>query len=69
MASRKDYHLLAAALREERPGATWSANKWVQWMLDCRAVAKALALDNPRFDKEKFLNACGWDDIPEEYDA
>lgn len=61
MMSRKHYELLAAALREARrdedfelePGADGVAT------IICRHLADALASDNPRFDRERFLKACG----------
>lgn len=56
--SRKNYKRLAGALHREKPAPNWSPNKHVQWTQDVRAVADALAGDNPRFDREKFTRAC-----------
>jgi hypothetical protein len=53
--TRKDYILIADALRSEKPNDGWDPNKRVQWDLDCKAIAQALAGDNPRFDREHFL--------------
>lgn len=56
--TRKDYILIAAALRQaielcadpiSRAAAGFAAGK----------VCNALEQDNPRFDRERFLKACG----------
>ncbi len=55
--TRKDYILLADALKAaayalnppERTGALLAANE----------IAHSLAEDNPRFDRARFLKACG----------
>lgn len=57
--TRKDYILLADALKAaayalnppERTGALLAANE----------IAHSLAEDNPRFDRARFLKACGLD--------
>ena len=57
--TRKDYILLADALKAaayslnppERTGALLAANE----------IAHCLAEDNPRFDRARFLKACGLD--------
>lgn len=46
--TRKDYVLIAAALREARTVAEAA-----------RLLADQLAQDNPRFDRERFLKAAG----------
>jgi hypothetical protein len=54
--TRKDYVLIAEALaRADRPYAEGRA----QHRTDCEAIADALAQDNPRFDRERFLKAAG----------
>ena len=58
--TRKDYVLIAAAIKaaateypDERPDAE-------QQQEDVAfSIAEALASDNPRFDRERFLKACG----------
>ena len=59
--TRKDYVLIAAALAAA--GQTYSARLIAeardQWVEDCHALADALARDNARFDRERFLTACG----------
>jgi hypothetical protein len=67
--TRKDYVLLAEALSGTRPRdrgtdvAAWMA---AQWRADLNAVADALARDNYRFDRTRFLMACGVEPQPQE---
>lgn len=53
--TRKDYELIAAAIRRasDAPGYA-ERNKFVSMEL-----ADALYRDNPRFDRSRFLAACG----------
>lgn len=63
--TRKDYELIAAAIREQvlrlKPelaaGLALAAVKGT-----AMTIALALARDNPRFDRARFLSACGFDD-------
>lgn len=61
--TRKDYQLIADALRHARPLAPPSTSilRAAHYTLDsaARHLAEALALDNPRFDRERFLKAAG----------
>ncbi len=50
-----DADLLAQALANPRPPAGHAP---AQWHMDCRAVATALRGTNPRFDVERFMEAC-----------
>ena len=61
--TQKDYILLAAALREQRPIGQEDCKLacLVQWERDVDAIAEALEQDNPRFDRDKFLDACGYE--------
>lgn len=54
---RKNYALLAAALRKARPDPTWLAET-DQWHKDVQEIAIALKLDNSRFNEALFLKAC-----------
>lgn len=60
--SRKDYIVIAAALREAVVNADAAGDP--REKLGARnaaaLVAKALAQDNPRFDRERFLTAAGF---------
>lgn len=49
--TRKDYEAIAKALN----GLAFSADKGAS----SRAIADVMARDNPRFDRERFLKACG----------
>jgi hypothetical protein len=55
--SRKDYKLIATALSKARPKHWIETLNGYQWNIDCIAIADALALDNPRFDRKCFLTA------------
>ena len=61
--TRKDYIKFANALKAEKPGKNWDANKHIQWRLDVEAVAGVLASDNPQFDRQRFLDAAGVETI------
>lgn len=54
--TRKDYKLIAAALREAKPEGDNMA--LATWQLTVNNIATALAGDNPRFDYQIFLKAC-----------
>ena len=55
--SRKDFELIARVLRAQRDHATDAE----LWRLDqtARAFADELSATNPRFDRVRFLRACG----------
>jgi len=57
--TRKDYELIAAAIREEVN--LWRDGSESQHMVGktAKAISTALAKDNPRFDRDRFLRACG----------
>lgn len=65
--TKKDFELLAAALHGAEPMAHgYPSNPQAEyqaaygaWRLACRHVAHALATTNPRFDRDRFLQACG----------
>lgn len=59
--TKKDYELIAAAVRHER--GEWAEDTWTKDIEIGRAavvlaIAHALAQDNPRFDRDRFLKAC-----------
>jgi hypothetical protein len=62
MVSRKHFQAIADAFKEQKPADHWDANKRTQWELDVKAVAKALATMNPRFNFSRFIAACGFED-------
>jgi hypothetical protein len=55
--SRKDYQALAASLASNRP-LEGQPQAVEQWQTDCQRIADALASDNPRLDRSRFLEAC-----------
>lgn len=64
--TRKDYVLIAAALKEARDmlaanGANLTRTQCSLNGADASAIelADALSRDNPRFDRERFLKAAG----------
>ena len=60
--TRKDYVLIAAALKAARQNSNYrdAQEQMVeQHSADTRAIADALARDNPRFDRNRFLVAAG----------
>lgn len=70
--TRKQFQALADALAHSRPtvpavfqygsASYWASRaKYVQWGEDIERVADVLALQNERFDRERFYRACGYD--------
>lgn len=58
--SRKDFEAIAAALKGSLPSdAEPDGDLAFQHVNCCEAVADALANANPRFDRGRFLEACG----------
>lgn len=62
--SRKDYELIAAALREQVDAWPASGGEVVNLVIavlvnTIESFADALEKDNPRFNRERFLSACG----------
>lgn len=57
--TRKDYELIAGVLRVARD--TWAGNNSGTWAVEgiAQRLSDALAADNPRFDRERSLRACG----------
>jgi hypothetical protein len=57
--TRKDYVLIATALNRARDHGSFNYEEKSQHEFDCHYVADALSQDNPRFDRARFLKACG----------
>ena len=59
--TRKDYELIARELREGMRShrVSHQAERWTYHEIALR-LADALAAENPRFDRDKFILACGW---------
>lgn len=56
--TRKDYVLIAGAVKEARDA---SHTPYLREGIEKAAshIATALQFDNPRFDRDRFLKACG----------
>lgn len=67
--TRRDYVMIAAALRDSKPykceltpDGEYANPLCTQWAKTARQIAYELAEDNPRFDKQRFLDAAGVED-------
>jgi len=56
--TRKDYDILAGAMRSACPEKHWDPNKMAQWEVTINRLVDALAADNPRFKQGLFIAAC-----------
>lgn len=56
--TRKDFVLLADALKMSRPASAPTSPEWQQWCQDVREVARALHSTNGRFDRARFIAHC-----------
>lgn len=64
--TRKHFALIAEALRRARPAPVEQASfgdalAFQAWQRAVSNLAGALAGTNARFDRERFLSACGFD--------
>ena len=61
MTTKKTYIFLAEALKWSKPipEALHFESRWLAWYKSTLAIANACHQDNPRFDFNKFFNACG----------
>lgn len=62
--TRKDYQLIASAIDNSRPEILGANSPDARQRHDtcdlvARTMAKSLAADNPNFDRDRFLRACG----------
>lgn len=70
--SKKDYILLAQALKDSKPvnipkfladlpeTVKWGQGTIDQWKMDVEMITLTLAQQNPRFNRDRFLHACGY---------
>ena len=56
--TQKHFVALAEALQTSEPDHASQACR-AQWAQDCMMVARVCAAFNPRFDRDRFLKACG----------
>lgn len=59
--TRKDFELIAASLLHTKPDPYCLA-EYDQYEVTCRHMADSLSQTNDRFDKPRFLKACGVED-------
>ena len=57
--TKKDYIAIAQAISSQKPAQGSSGAQFEQWGDVANAIAGKLADDNPRFDRDRFLKACG----------
>jgi hypothetical protein len=68
--TKKDYQAIAAAIYRQAPGflsprerldsgnVLVIGNTFQMWQRIQEAITEVLAADNPRFDRERFMEAC-----------
>lgn len=64
--STRHYKALAATLAASKPERWGGGAEPAQWASDVLGIANMLTLDNPRFDRERWLKATtytGWDRV------
>jgi len=54
--TKKDYILLAGAMRRTRP-VDQEPRSSVQWQMDLDEIIQTLYEENPRFNRERFIAA------------
>lgn len=56
--TKKDYEMIAGILRDNYTPKAESVKQYKQWLNIVMAFENALAADNPKFSRSKFLEAC-----------
>ena len=59
--TRKDYELIAKAIKRSVEGVPSKKGDMVLIRHTVNCIAEEMSIDNPKFNKEKFLAACGLD--------
>jgi hypothetical protein len=58
----RHFAVVAGILSAARPaGLNMQKAQWAYWQHMARTFADELAHTNPRFDRQRFLRACGYD--------
>lgn len=57
--TRKDYWKFAAMLSYSRPNRNTESTLFAFWAARVKQVADIFQEDNPRFNRERFYEACG----------
>ncbi len=58
--TRKHFRTIARLLAESRPSP--SSPSFPAWCRRCEEAADMCAATNPRFSRQRFLDACGYED-------
>ncbi len=63
--TREHFELIAETMKEARPFFKEDARgeetrAYGQWANDCTALATCFVSINPRFDRQRFMTACGY---------
>lgn len=61
--TKKDYELIARAFHDQIHNAHWDGQLRSGIAIMADAMATFLGADSPKFDTEKFLRACGLDEL------
>ena len=58
--SKKHFEALTCALAQARPvpWPAWGVHAYQVWLSVCQAVAGVCLENNPKFDRERFIEAC-----------
>lgn len=57
--TRKDYIIIANAMKRQKPSLKLQPEQYYQWLNIVADLCYHCEKDNPRFDKDKFQEACG----------
>jgi hypothetical protein len=61
--TRKDFYLIADALRQCKPAVAPDSPEWQVWAQCVRCMAEALGRTNGRFDRLRFIAYCEGHDL------
>lgn len=70
--TRKHFKALAAAMKYSRPSrVTYKriqdfVSRYVQWVSDVKVVAETLSMFNTGFNRDRFMEACGFSEADPE---
>lgn len=56
--TKKDYVLLARVFKMNYDALQQAGHKTIVWLI-VKDICRELQQDNPRFDSDKFIKACG----------
>lgn len=59
----KNYMAIAEEMRKALENTTGNVSDLFQWARCAHAIASAMKSDNPNYDYDEFMNACGWAEV------